>query len=236
MWQVFKELIWDKFWGKVFSVIGFLSLLYSLYLIVNPDSPLLRIPDLDDRLWYLLGYVFLIVTVFLALNGARKIKNMYEQKAINLMFNHIIHSTCHEVTRDGIEIFRAGFRSFGLKPVHNPVVIIEYFFRIEDSKTLLDERVPCSSLSMLVPVNTVNQGATPACWFNIFRHRLKSNIIEFCLDGMESYKVELTPATYYLRLVGRGEGVPSTFLNLNVTVDDNFSISVTDKDQPWLSA
>jgi hypothetical protein len=169
----------------------------------------------------------LIVTVFLALKGANQYKVKFEgEDNIRIVYNDKRYSSCREINGDDIETFRVGFRVIGKKPVRNPTVTPVTFHEVVRPDYYIKHGILSSPFSQLVQTAEVYPGLTPSCWFNILKHRLNSNFIELCYEGIKLRGIKVRPGQYRLNLVGRGSDSNNNNVTLIISVDDDLNINV----------
>jgi hypothetical protein len=225
MWKLFKEYVWDKGWGKVFTIVASLELGYSLYVLVAPERVAHTFTQIDDRVWYGIAYLFLISICLLVLRGASKYRKMQENNdSIRIVYNENKYAACREISED-IETIRVGLRVVGKQTVENPVVLPTQLFK-EDSDTK-STRIPIVStpFSAMVSSDKVHSGFSPEYWINLLMHKLNSNEIQLCYDNYPSKPISLSVGRYRLELIARGTPSRTAVGTLYITVSDEYKLN-----------
>jgi hypothetical protein len=206
MWQLFKEFVWDKGWGKLFSLVGFLSTIWSVILMTAPDV-YNKVPQsfrIDSRIWYGFTILLLILALIFVLRGASEYKKRLEVgDNLRMVYMARRYPACRDIVNDE-EIFRIGLRSKGTQPIDNPTVIPFSFYRVNNKKYVKISVMQIPLSPMVGTVNRVMVGFMPAYYVNLFKHKLGGADIVFCYDHYESKPLSLSKGKYILTLVARG--------------------------------
>ncbi len=228
MWNILREFVWDKGWGKVFAVLGVIDILVAISFLSFPklQSSLPSAYQVDNRIWYGTAIAFLITTCILLLRGANQYKMRLEGKHnIRIVYNDKRYDMCREIEGD-TEIIRAGYRVMGNQPIEDPVIFPSHLFRINNA--IDDIKIPIMStpLSAIVKMDKVHPGNTPLHWVNVFKHKLGSPKIEICYDNYSQEPIQLSDGEYELSLVARGTPSENSVASLFITVSADYVLNI----------
>lgn len=226
MWKIFREVVWDKGWWKVLTVIGSLELLYSLYILVMPDEAVYKPAQIDNKVWYVVAIVLLISVIILVLRGASQYKKHMESKDnIRLVYNER-YLPCRELSFDE-EIIRVGIRTIGIEPVENLIVLPDALERI--TGRLRYKRIPILQIPlkpMIGKIDRIARGYTPAYYVDVLKHRIGTGQVELCYDNYPSPQISLKASKYELCLIARGTPSESHIRIMTISLDRNYKLGV----------
>lgn len=228
MWKLFKEYIWDFVWGKVLSVIGSFTTIWSIVLLFSPSiynevPPSIRI---DSRIWYGLAIAFLIFVCIRVLYKSSQYREQAEGKDnIQIIYSERRHIECRQ-TESGVETIRVGYRVREMEDIEAPVVLPSTLFKI--SRQLKYTKIPIVStpLSPMVKTAKVHHGLPPEYWIDVFRHIIGSSEIEMCYDNFQFPKIPLSSGRYELTLIARGTPSREDKKILTIFVSRNNSLRI----------
>jgi len=215
-------------------VIGFLDLVYSVYVSVTPDVTVLKTGHIDDRVWYGIGFAFLGCVAVLALRGAARYKKQLEtEDNIRLVYNEKRYSACREIELN-TETIRVGYRVIGKNSIDNPVVFTAQLVRVDKAGKYTQIPILEIPLSPLVSVHQVHPGRTPMHWVNVFLHGLGSNFISLLYENQPAKAIPLTTGQYELTLVARGASSRGNIGTFTIDMNENNELTLAFKGvDPW---
>lgn len=230
MLSLFKEFIWDYFWGKVLSVLGAIETLWAVAVLASPEATSIM-PDVlrfDTRIWFGITILFLISLNILILRGANKYKKQLEaEESIDIVYNEKRYLPCRRLQKNE-EVVRVGIRVIGSKAVENIEVFPSLLTHIKKPKNKLI-KINKLALNPMFPnmlSKPINPGATPTCFVNIFRHKIDSPDISFCYESYPTELVHLSKGKYELDIRARGRHKQYGLETLLIKVDNKNSIRV----------
>lgn len=227
MLRIFKESVWDFFWGKVVSVLGIIGIAQTVLSLRDRDYVItVANTDIDYRVWFVFTLALLVAIILRVLYVADKYKSQSESIVkVRIVYNEKNYPACRKTEGD-VETIRIGYRVIGKQPIENPVVLPSNLFRIDTSVQYTKIPVTQFPLRAMTRINSVQPGLTPSYWVNVFTHKVGSREIEMCYDNYSEEPLLLSPGCYQLGLIARGTPTGNSVATLHVTVNPDYVLDV----------
>lgn len=229
MWRIFRESVWDFFWGKVASVLGIVGTAQTIISLSNPDYVIsvvgLRI---DYRAWFILTLLLAIGIILRVLSVASGYKHSLEaEDKIGIVYHEKYNPACRQV-QNSDEIVRVGVRVIGKSAVENIEVFPKHLYYksgVKLKKRTIN-RFPLKPMISNMLSRPINPGIPTTCFVDLLKHNLGTREVSFCYNGCPDEYIILKARNYELEIEARGGGNQHGYKTLLLSFDAENALKV----------